>query len=100
VSGNTARCKQCGKLPRLSVNAQGFVVKGSCIVVPDNYNLRKLIIRETHDSPYAGHYGITKTLRTVGKLFWWPSLKVDVTDFISSCPPPLTLWAVTTAGVA
>jgi hypothetical protein len=36
---------------------------------------------------YAGHYGITKTLRTVGKLFWWPSLKVDVTDFISSCPP-------------
>jgi hypothetical protein len=71
----------------LSVNAQGFVVKGSCIVVPDNSDLRKLIIRETHDSPYAGHYGITKTLRTVGKLFWWPSLKVDVTDFISSCPP-------------
>jgi hypothetical protein len=71
----------------LSVNAQGFVVKGSCIVVPDNFDLRKLMIRETHDSPYAGHYGTTKTLRTVGKLFWWPSLKVDVIDFISSCPP-------------
>jgi hypothetical protein len=28
-----------------------------------------------------------KTLRTVGTLFLWPSLKVDVTDFISSCPP-------------
>jgi hypothetical protein len=71
----------------LCVNAQGFVVKGSCIVVPDNSDLRKLIIKETHDSPYAGHYGITKILRTVGKVFWWPSLKVGVTDFISSCPP-------------
>jgi hypothetical protein len=71
----------------LSVNSQGFVVKGSCIVVPDNSNLRTLIIRETHDSPYAGHYGITKTLRTVGKIFWWSSLKVDVTNFISACPP-------------
>jgi hypothetical protein len=45
----------------LSVYAQGFVVKGSCIIVPDNSDLRKLIIREAHDSPYAGHYGITKT---------------------------------------
>jgi hypothetical protein len=72
---------------QLSVNAQGFVVKGSCIVVPDNADLRTLIIRETHDSPYAGHNGITKTLRAVGHLFWWPSLKVDVTNFISACPP-------------
>jgi hypothetical protein len=62
-------------------------MKGSCIVVPDNSDLRTLIIRETHDSPYAGHYGITKTLRAVGNLFWWPSLKVDVTNFISACPP-------------
>jgi hypothetical protein len=53
----------------LSVNAQGFVVKGSCIVVSDNSDLRKSIIRKTHDSPYAGHYGRTKTLHIVSKLF-------------------------------
>jgi hypothetical protein len=53
---------------QLSVNAQGFVVKRSCIVVPDNSDLRTLIIRDTHDSPYA-LYGITKTLRAVGQIF-------------------------------
>jgi hypothetical protein len=44
-------------------------MKGSCIVVLDNSDLRKLIRRETHDSSYARHYGITKTLRTIDKLF-------------------------------
>jgi hypothetical protein len=72
---------------QLSVNAQGFVVKGYLIVVPDYSDLMTLIIRETHDSPYAGHYGIIKTICAVGHLFWWPSLKVDVTNFISVCPP-------------
>jgi hypothetical protein len=35
----------------LSVNAQSFVVRGSCIVVAD-------ILIKTRDSPYAGHYRI------------------------------------------
>jgi hypothetical protein len=87
LQADILRDANSAKTRLLSVNAQGFVVKGSCIVVLDNSDLRRLIIRETHDSPYAEHYGITKTLRTVGKLFWLPSLKVDVTDFISSCPP-------------
>jgi hypothetical protein len=75
------------KARQLSVNAQGSVVKGSCIAVPDDFDLRTLIIRETHDSPYAGHYKITKTLCAGGNLYWWPFLKADITNFISTCPP-------------
>jgi hypothetical protein len=72
---------------QLSVNVQGLVLKGLCIAVSDNSDRRKLIIRETHNSLCAGHYGITKTLCAVSSLFWWPSLKVDVISFISACPP-------------
>ena len=69
----------------LSVNSQGFVMRGSCIVVPDNPDLRSLILQECHDTPYSGHYGTGKTLRAVGKLFWWPSLSADVAAFVLSC---------------
>lgn len=51
---NSAEARQ------LSVNAQGFVMKGPCIVVPDGSDLRTLIIRETREFPYAGHYGLNQ----------------------------------------
>src|SRR3569623_1702650 len=38
----------------LSVNSQGFVMRESCIVVPDNPDLRSLILQECHDTPYSG----------------------------------------------
>jgi hypothetical protein len=66
---------------------QSFVVKRSCIIVPNYSDLKKLIIRKIQDSLDAENYRITKTLRTVGKPFWWSCLKVDVTNIFVSCPP-------------
>jgi hypothetical protein len=47
---------------QLSVNDQGLMIKwGSRIVVPEDEELRSLLISEFHDSKYAGHFGMSRT---------------------------------------
>jgi hypothetical protein len=40
---------------------------------------------ELHDTPYCAHVGITKTLKSVKRLYWWPKLKSFVIDYVQSC---------------
>jgi hypothetical protein len=54
----------------LSVKDQSLVVKwGSRIVVPEDEELRTLLISEFHDSKYAGHFGMSRTRVAVGRMF-------------------------------
>jgi hypothetical protein len=71
----------------LRVNSNGFVLRGSKVVIPDSPDLKRLLITEFHDTPYAGHLGQNKTYEAVSKFFWWPSLKADVQHHISGCDP-------------
>ena len=71
---------------QLSTTWEGLVLKKeSQIVVPDDVDLQRQIIAEYHDSPFAGHYGIEKTRKAVGRYFWWSSLTKDVTKYVSCC---------------
>jgi hypothetical protein len=56
----------------LSVNDQSLVIKwGSRIVVPEDEELQTLLISESHDSKYAGHFGMSRTRVAMGRMFWW-----------------------------
>jgi hypothetical protein len=71
---------------QLSGNDQSLVIKwGSRIVVPEDEELRTLLISEFHDSRYAGHFGMSRTRVAVGRMFWWKSLAGDVAKFVSTC---------------
>jgi hypothetical protein len=71
---------------QLSVNDQGLVIKrGSRVVVPEDEELRSLLISEFHDSKYAGHFGMSRTRVAVGRIFWWKSLAEDVAKYVSTC---------------
>lgn len=52
-------------------------------VVP--YNLRKAIIKQTHDSVLGGHYGIGKTVAAIRKTYFWPNMDRDISDYIKAC---------------
>jgi hypothetical protein len=58
---------------------------GSRIVVPEDEELRSLLISEFHDSSYAGHFGMLRTRVAVGRMFWWKSLAGNVAKFVSTC---------------
>lgn len=49
--------------------------------------LRTELLQLRHDTPLAGHFGITKTAHSLQREFWWPRLWDDVVSFVGSCDP-------------
>src|SRR5712672_160342 len=59
--------------------------KDSTLVVVGNNELNRGLISLFHDSPTAGHPGITKTLALMKPYYWWPSMKGHITEYIKGC---------------
>lgn len=43
------------------------------------------IIKACHHSPIYGHPGISKTTHLVERDYWWPHMKLNITDYIKGC---------------
>ena len=56
---------------------------GSQLVVP--VKKRQEFIRQFHDSLFAGHLGITRTVFRLQHRVYWPGLHGDVQTYIQSC---------------
>ena len=63
----------------------GVLMMGNRLCVPDRDNLRKEILDEAHNAPYAMHPGVTKMYNTLKQHYWWPGLKKDVARFVARC---------------
>ena len=59
--------------------------KGKRVYVPHHGNLRREILRESHDSKWAGHQGVRRTLALVGEFYYWPHLFEDVEAYVKTC---------------
>ena len=58
--------------------------EGRCVItsiVEDKRN----IIKSCHDLPVYGHPGINKTTQLVERNYWWPRMKLDITDYVKGC---------------
>ena len=58
---------------------------GDRICVPDTDELRREILDEAHNAPYAMHPGATKMYNTMKPHYWWPGMKKDVAEFTARC---------------
>lgn len=47
--------------------------------------LRRGILFDKHDAPWAAHLGLQKTTQRVKDKFWWPELKSDVVSWVGGC---------------
>jgi ribonuclease HI len=43
------------------------------------------IIQSHHDSPIHGHLGISKTIQLTERLYWWPRMWIDITEYVKGC---------------
>jgi hypothetical protein len=43
------------------------------------------ILREYHDSPLAGHYGVEKTVMKIRQRYFWPTIRQDVAKHVKTC---------------
>ena len=53
--------------------------------VPNNVEIRKLILQEAHDSPYSIHPGNTKMYLDLKERFWWTGMKKDIAEYVAVC---------------
>ena len=74
-----------GKVPDFTEDEQGTVWFKKRICVPEIEHLRKLILREAHDSAYSIHLGSTKMYQDLKEKYWWYGLKRDVATQVALC---------------
>ena len=63
---------------------EGLLYQGRLFVLVIE-ELRKEILTEAHNLPFAMHPGGTKMYQDLKQHFWWKSMKRDVTEFVSKC---------------
>jgi transposase InsO family protein len=55
------------------------------IVVARDNDLKRGVIHYFHDTPSAGHPGITNTYNLAKRDTWWPYMKQDVEQYVKGC---------------
>ena len=76
---------ESGQLKGFSVLADGTLMMGHRLCVPDVGELKKDIMEEAHSSAYAMHPGSTKMYHTLREHYWWRGMKKDVAEFVYRC---------------
>jgi hypothetical protein len=54
------------------------------VVTGDN-EAKRHIIQSHHNSPVYGHPGISKTIQLTERLYWWPQMRIDITEYVKGC---------------
>ncbi|KAJ8748614.1 hypothetical protein K2173_007604 [Erythroxylum novogranatense] len=75
---------QDGKVTKFNI-VDGVLKCGDMLCVPDINGLRQRIMHEAHYAPYSVHPGTTKMYHDVKGIYWWPGMKKDVAQFVSTC---------------
>ena len=78
-----------GKMRRFWVENDLILTKGRRIYVPSYDNLRREVIKESHDSKWMGHPSINCTLTLVRDSHYWPHLKDEVGECFYGLHPGL-----------
>ena len=79
--------KQIGddKETEFTVNENGVLYYKDRVCVPDDNDLRKAILEETHSGSFAIHPSSTKMYQDLKMSFWWSGIKRYVLEFVTKC---------------
>ncbi len=74
-----------GKTRRFWVEEGLLTTEGNRLYVPRWDNLRRDIIKESHDSRWAGHPGVARTSALVSSAYYWPHMEDEIEAFMRMC---------------
>ena len=74
------------KLLMIHVAGQPKDVQYWRVVVPDDLDVKSLLVSELHTVPYSVHPGVQRTIGKVRRYFWWKGMAGDIREFVESCP--------------
>ncbi|GAU28841.1 hypothetical protein TSUD_21780 [Trifolium subterraneum] len=76
--------RRIGK-PEFTVADDGVIQFGNRICVPNDADLKRLILEEAHKSGFSIHPGSTKMYHDLKKNYWWPNIKTEIAEFVLRC---------------
>ncbi|KAH0669578.1 hypothetical protein KY285_023739 [Solanum tuberosum] len=74
-----------GKVEVFSQGGDGALRYQGRLCVPCVDGVRERVLDEAHNSFYSIHPGSTKMYRDLRDVYWWGSMKKDITKFVSGC---------------
>nr|CAE02835.3 OSJNBa0014F04.1 [Oryza sativa Japonica Group]CAE03534.1 OSJNBa0061C06.22 [Oryza sativa Japonica Group] len=74
-----------GKAAGFTEDEHGTLWNGNRVCVPDNRELKQLILQEAHESPYSIHPGSTKMYLDLKEKYWWITMKREIAEFVTLC---------------
>ena len=74
-----------GKTRRFWVEDDILYTTWRRMYVPKWGNLRRDIMKECHDSKWAGHPGMQRTLALLEELYYWPHMRSDIEAYVKTC---------------
>nr|XP_016483424.1 PREDICTED: uncharacterized protein LOC107804107 [Nicotiana tabacum] len=58
---------------------------GKRVYVPKWANLRRTLLKEGHDSAWAGHPGQKRTMALIESSYYWPRMRDDIEVYVRTC---------------
>jgi hypothetical protein len=62
----------------------GILFKGIQLFIP-RCSMRDNMLKEKHNGGLAGHFGHDKTFSQMRNSYYWPSMRVEVKNFVNKC---------------
>ena len=74
-----------GKTRRFWVEDGLLYTKGKRLYVLKWGSIRRNLIKECHDSKWAGHSGQRRTRALLESVYYWPQIRNDVETYVRTC---------------
>ncbi|GJX40206.1 putative reverse transcriptase domain-containing protein [Tanacetum coccineum] len=75
----------CEILYHLGEDSRGLRTRFGRIWIPNNKELKKLLIDEAHKSKYSIHLGATKMYYDLKTDYWWAGMKRNIVKYVKRC---------------
>ncbi|OMO80899.1 reverse transcriptase [Corchorus capsularis] len=67
------------------IHDDGSLRFGDRLCVPNDVEIKKVILDEAHYSGYTVHPGGTKMYRDLKETYWWNNMKREIGEFVAQC---------------
>jgi hypothetical protein len=77
--------KMSQKVDNYNLGIDGIQLRKNRLFVPNVQDLKRMILHEIHNAPYAGHPGYQKTMAVIKSHYFWPGMKREIAEYIARC---------------
>ena len=68
-----------------AIDESGGLLYKRRLCVPNDKNLRKKILYESHNTVFTMHPGGNKMRQDMKQYYWWRGMKKDISEYVSKC---------------